>query len=133
MDQNFEALLRDDPGNPAFANFAESLLNQGKWSEALEVCLAGLSSNPSCHKGRLLLARVYFERNHLPFAVREVRELLDALPENKFIRRLLERLSPESAASSGHRTTGNTGEEKTVAEAEFDIGEIDLLVEDKKN
>lgn len=131
MNQDYQALLREDPGNPAFPAYAESLINQGKPLEALEVCLAGLSVNPTCHKGKLLLARIYFERSYIPFAVRELQELRLALPDNKYITRLLERLAPESLLNLGKPPTG-TSAEMTLAETDLEAGDIEILLNDEE-
>jgi hypothetical protein len=60
-------MLKADPGNPLFASFAESLRQEGRHQEAMAVCFTGLSANPSCHGGRLVLARCFYERGELLF------------------------------------------------------------------
>ncbi len=135
-------ILQNDAGNPIFVDVAESYRSNGEMREALDVCLKGLSANPSCHLGRLVLARVFYERGDLPFAAREVRELCSQLPEIESLRRLFKSLAPDgqhevplSAQISSQpvpvkvEPSGND----TVAEAEFDLDEIDILEEDLKN
>lgn len=126
---NYEAILVTDPGNPLFAEYAENLLSQGKLKEAQDICLAGLSANPSFSRGRLVLARVFFERSFVPFAVRELEVLREEIPENKFVQRLVERLAPD-VANKDQRKRGADNGEDTVAETDFDIGEIELLEKD---
>lgn len=109
----------------AFAESAENLRRSGKLEEALKVCLQGLSANPAHHKGRLVLARVFFEMGYLPFAIREIEELCEALPESKSLQRLRDKLSPQPAEASG-------GAEETVAEADFDLDELDLIAKDEE-
>ena len=69
------ATFASDPGNPLFAELADMLRQKGEHLKAIEVCLSGLSSNPECAKGRLMLARIYYERSYLPFAIGELKEL----------------------------------------------------------
>jgi predicted Zn-dependent protease len=149
--------LAQDPGNPVFAEYADQLRREGQYSEALEICYRGLSANPSVHRGRLVLARVYYEKLFWPFAIREVQQLQKDLPHSETLRRLLTALAPEESTSVltersrnaedlVSRTTINRErndyhdsfeeaavidrDEHTVAEAEFEIDDFDLLGED---
>ncbi len=130
-------ILKTDAGNPIFVDVAENYRRDGKLHEAIEICLKGLSANPSCHLGRLVLARVFYERGELPFAAREVRELCATLPEIDSLRRLLKSLTPDAAQALESQAEGRKTIEKapdsTVAEADFDLDEIDILEEDLKN
>lgn len=135
MDRSeLEQTVKDDAGDPAFAELAELMILSGDLQEALQVCIKGLSIAPDVHKGRLMLARVFFELEALPFAAREVKVLLDEFPDNKFLRRLYEKLCPDMAGVSDSReeyeTTDDSEEvivDDTVAEAEFDFDSLDLL------
>ena len=143
---NFEEILSDDPGNPIFAEFAESLRQQGTRLAALSVCLAGLSANPTCHRGRLVLARVFFDLGYHAFAVRELEELSIALPKVESITKLLNKFDPgrdgrrlgDKAPYPQSDDVGRAGcpqpaaTEETVAETEFDLAEIELATEDEK-
>ena len=117
-------ILKNDPGNPVFADYAEELRLGGRFSEAIEVCLKGLSANPSCHRGRLILARVFFERGFVPFAAREVNILRETLPELKSVQRLYEKFYPDVAEDEGG--------EATIAESDFEISELEMVGEEKK-
>ena len=121
-------ILKSDPGNPAFVREAERLIRAGKLSEAQDICCAGISANPSAHRGRLLLSRIFYERGYLPFAVRELEELSNVVNDNKFLRRILEKLAPQL------KTRSSDEGDRVVAETDFDIGDIELLdeEEDKK-
>ena len=92
--------------------------------EAIEVCLKGLSANPSCHRGRLVLARLYFECGYIPFAAREVNILRETLPELASLDRLYKKFYPDSA--------GDSEGETTVAETDFEISELELAGEERK-
>jgi hypothetical protein len=107
-----------------FSDVAVALCQEGKTLEAIDVCLAGLCNTPSVIRGRLVLARAFFERGYVPFAVRELEQLRREVPENDSVRRLLEKLSPKRSEN-----VPAGGDESTVAEAEFDI---DLMVDDGK-
>ena len=118
--------VAEDAGSPVFAELAELLRKQGRHSEALEFCLSGLSKNPSCHLGRLVLARLFYDRQWYSFAVRELEVLRAALPESKTVAKLLEKLSPGSSLSE------SAPETETVAETDFDFDELDLIGQEKK-
>jgi hypothetical protein len=138
-----KATLVEDPGNPVFAEYAEHLRLAGQKMAGMEVCLNGLSLNPDCHKGRLVLARIFYDGNYLPFAVRELQALCVALPENKSVRRLLEKLAPDtkfpSAATSKVEPegSGSSGAEakpasETIAETDFSFDDFEMIEEDEK-
>lgn len=128
-DEQFRELLGQDPGDPAFAEFADILRRDGRHGEGFEVCFAGLTANPGCHRGRLVLARLFYERLYWPFAVRELKQLAEALPDNKQVRRLLERMAPETA-SARRGEESDVSADTTVAEAEFDVADVELMGED---
>jgi len=119
-----EATLRArvevDCGDPAFAELADLLRRTSRLTEALEVCLAGLSRNPGVYRGRLTLARIYVERGWHPFAVREIEVLSRELPTNEALQRLRAKL----AADGG---TGGAGSTSMVAETELDLEALELL------
>lgn len=123
-------ILKNDPGNPVFVKEAERLIKLGRFQDAQDVCFAGISANPSAHRGRLLLSRIFYERGYLPFAVRELEELSSVVKDNRFLKRILEKLAPQLQAA----TAGNAGGgERVVAETDFDIGDIELLDEEEEN
>ena len=126
-------ILKNDAGNPIFVDVAEAYRRESNLDAAIEVCLKGLSANPSCHLGRLVLARVFFERGELPFAAREVRELCSALPEIESLKRLMKSLSPDAQESVPKPQVEAATTQNTVAEADFDLDEIDILEDDLKN
>lgn len=127
MDKDdWQTFLNQDPGNPYFAEVAEDLRKQGQAPQAFRVCFSGLSANPHCHLGRLVLARLFYEQGSLPFALRELKTLAEELPDNKYIAKLLGKLTPGEIS----QPTEQPGE-STIAEAEFDFDDIDLLEEEE--
>ncbi len=131
-EQEYRATLNDDPGSPVFIELADLLYREGRMTEAVEICLGGLTANPSAHRGRLLLARFYYEKGYLPFAVQEVEKLTSALPQNEELAKLLQKLAPGSKPSVSTAQGNPASSEKTLAEAEFDLGDIELIDEEKK-
>ena len=123
--EEIQEILTKDPGNAVFIQHAESLRQEGKYDLAITICLKGLSANPNAHRGRLVLAHALYQMNCLPFAISQLQLLAEALPEDKVIRRLLEKLSHGTIVSG----EGNAASSETRAEAEFDFEEIDLLEE----
>ncbi len=121
--------IAEDPGNPAFADLAEQLRGEGKLSETIEVCLAGLSSNPSCFKGRLVLARAFLQKGFVPFAQREIEQLCVALPDNTALQKLADKLDVRPAASTGGTSSSvkTSNLDSLVAEAELNFDDIELI------
>ncbi len=124
--QDLEQILKNEPGDPRFVEFAQQLFVQGQNLRSIEVCLAGLSANPAAHEGRLLLAQIYFSCGYYPFATRELLELHRALPDNQTIVRLLEKLSPGSTAGSSTQDSS-----ETLAESDFDLDVLESLGEEE--
>lgn len=136
-ESHYLKILEEDSGDPVFAEYAEHLRREGRPLEALNVCLKGLSGNPSCHKGRLALARVFYEQEYFPFARRELEQLAQELPENQSLKRLLEKFSIEAAAAESKKgfkgsQGGMSEDDSVVAEADFDFECLDLLDEDEE-
>lgn len=128
-EEEFLRILKDDPGNPLWVDYAETLRLRGSLLAGLEVCLKGLSANSSLHRGRLLLARFYYEMACVPFALREIESLCSALPESRSIRRLANKLlfQDGQTASLARSTAPAAAGETTVAEADFALEELDLI------
>lgn len=122
-------ILSADPGNSIFSDFAEALHKDGNSEAAIIVCLRGLSSNPSYNKGRLSLAKIYYDLQFKPFCIEQLKTIHKNLPNNKSIKSLLEKLDPQDFNAS---TISLTSEVKTFAEAEFDFGEIELIEDEIK-
>lgn len=131
-EKDLQELVQHDAGHPAFVELAEGLYRRGAIKEALEVCLKGLSRNPAAHVGRLLLARIYFDIESYPFAIREVELLCRALPNVQTLRKLLERLAPSRAARLPAPEVLAAKASATVAETDFSLEELDLLAEDEE-
>ena len=128
MRDETRALLQEDPGNPAFVDFAEELRRAGELREAMEICLAGLSANPSSLRGRLVLARIFYESGYSPFAAREIAELQRARPESESLRKLAMQLGSEISQAEPPLE-----QSEVVAEGEFNLDVLETLIEEKKN
>ena len=115
-------ILVENPGNDIFADLADFYRKEKRFDEGISLCLAGLSANSACAKGRLVLARIFYESGFRPFAVRELGELCQQQPSNKSIRRLLELLGHAEFSVSGDSSASR---EFTVAETDFDIDDIE--------
>jgi len=124
-------ILDKYPGDPVFVSYSDNLRIIGNLSDALCVCMAGLSASTDDVKGRLVLAQIFYDLGFLPFAIRELKELNRTLPENESIKRLLAKVAPgEQKFAQADEPNPGGGEEATVAEADFDFDEIDLLEDD---
>jgi hypothetical protein len=152
------ALIAKDPGNPQFVILAENFRARGQQLEAVRVLMAGLSANPTYHRGRLLLARLFYELQFVPFAIRELEELQRALPQSLSIAKLLNKFGvlaprsqdlnvPESLDTIGGYESerknapptsveGEVSEkmalESTLAEVDLDFDDLEALVAEKE-
>lgn len=124
-----EALVLADPGDSAFAELADIYRRSGDYGGALDLCYNGLSANPECYLGRVVLARVFYERLQFPFAIRELRELALLDPKNIFVSKLLSMLAP---SEEGYFSSSDSVA-RPMAQAEFsfeDLSAIDLFEKD---
>lgn len=128
-DREYEKMLGEDPGNSIFAEFADILRARYDYSRALRVCLSGLSSNPACAMGRLVLARLFYEQTYTPFAVRELIELKNKFPDNQSLEALLSKIAPQEVLDTEKvlHPSEEVEADGVVAEAEFDIDDIELI------
>lgn len=85
--------MRQNAEKECFAEYAEILRISKKYSASIRVCLEGLSKNPSFDRGRLVLARVYYDCGYIDFALRELTYLIQKHPNNVYIKRLIEKFS----------------------------------------
>lgn len=131
MTSDFERILKDDPGNPAFVDFAKELKNTGNLDQAQEVCLRGLSANPGAHLGRLLLAHLFYEKGYFPFAAQQIQILTRECHGVKSLARLLAVLSPDLKSGEVEPSSSDIGE--TLAETEFDLSLIDEIEENNRS
>lgn len=92
-----------DPLSRAFLQLAEEYRRMGRYEEAVEVCLDGLSRHPSYHTARIALGRNYLEGGNLEDARRALGEVFESMPENhragKLLAQTLDRLGERSAAA----------------------------------
>ena len=92
--------------------------------------LKKVNDNPADYKSRLALARKLYADGLVNLATREVETLVQQLPDNQPLRRLLERFDPGALRriSSVSATTATAAADQQIAaEAEIDFDAIDLL------
>ena len=89
-----ESLVGLDPGHPAFVELANRYRARGDYAGALDICFNGLTANPASLGGRVVVARIFYERLQFPLAARELREVLQLAPDNEYVSRLLAALVP---------------------------------------
>lgn len=128
--EEYEAILADDPGNPAFVRYADSLAPKDP-VRAIHVCMRGLSANPTDLHGRVLLANLLYAQGLIPFAVNELRILQSRLPENQIVTKLLAKLAP-GETDAGAASPAGVKKGTTLAEADIDFETITALDEEDK-
>lgn len=131
-DSEYENVLERDPGNSAFAEFADLLRARYDYNRALRVCFAGLSANPGCLQGRLVLARIFYEQSFTPFAIRELLQINQESPENQAVQTLLAKLAPGTELSKPSAAMVEMAE-SALAEAEFSLDDIELIEEEAES
>ncbi|MGI6681315.1 MAG: hypothetical protein ACOX3T_07540 [Bdellovibrionota bacterium] len=90
---NLKHNLRQSAEMEFFPEYAEKLRLVKKHSASIRVCLEGLSKYPSVDRGRLVLARTYYDCGYVDFALKELLYLNQKNPDNIFIKRLITKFS----------------------------------------
>jgi predicted Zn-dependent protease len=71
-----ESLVAENPGSAEFVELALLLSEEPESrARAREICFRGLSESPQSHRGRLVLAKLYYLDGMWEFAIRELVEL----------------------------------------------------------
>ena len=74
--------VQKDPASIAFAQLAEEFRRAGQFSDAVEVCRAGLGTHPGYLSARVTLGRALLELDDLDGAQLELETVLQGAPEN---------------------------------------------------
>lgn len=127
--------VSENPGSPRFVELAR-LLSSSSVLEAREVCFRGLTANPRDLRGRLELARLFYLDGYIGFAVAQLEQLKNAIPDMLSLDRLLSALGvcdlsvlrerSEFSKSDGTSSTGLPIHENVSVLAELDL-EADIV------
>jgi len=83
---------RQNQSSIVFIPLAQICREQGLLEEAREICETGLHHHPSSVSGRLMLARIYFDLDHLAEARKLAEEVLGELPSQREAKSLLDQI-----------------------------------------
>ncbi|HYS77700.1 MAG TPA: tetratricopeptide repeat protein [Candidatus Dormibacteraeota bacterium] len=87
--ESLKERIARDPLSRAFLQLAEEYRRDGRYKEAVEVCLEGLARHPTYHTARISLGRTYMEAGDLENARRAFSDVLELQPENHLAGKLL--------------------------------------------
>jgi tetratricopeptide (TPR) repeat protein len=90
-----------DPFSRAFLQLAEEYRKEGRYQEAIDVCLEGLQRHPTYHTARIALGRTQMEAGDLEAARKTFAEVLDLQPENHLAAKLLAEIQTKTGDSVG--------------------------------
>jgi pentatricopeptide repeat protein len=94
-----------DPFSRAFLQLAEEYRREGRFQEAIEVCLDGLQRHPTYHTARISLGRTYMEAADLDKAKQTFMEVLELQPENHLAGKLLAEIQKKMGDLNGAAAT----------------------------
>jgi tetratricopeptide (TPR) repeat protein len=123
-DARIEALrkrLQKDPGSIAFAQLAEEYRRAGRFSEAIDVCRAGLARHPGYLSARVTLGRALLEVGDIESAQRELTDVLRVAPDN---------LSAIRGIAEVHRKKGEIPEALEQFRSAFEMAGPDPTIEE---
>ena len=116
------------PGSDAFVDLAGALSEKAETrAEAREICFRGLSQSADNHRGRLMLARLFYLDGYAEFCVRELQELQSRV-KNDSLERLLRELGVGSlAAAKSDDSSGDSVGEEVFADVDLDAEIVEIL------
>jgi len=94
-----------DPLSRAFLQLAEEYRREGRYQEAIDVCLEGLQRHPTYHTARISLGRTYMEGGDAENARRAFVEVLELQPENHLAAKLLAEIQTKMGDLAGAAAT----------------------------
>src|SRR5881296_1700643 len=94
-----------DPFSRAFLQLAEEYRREGRFQEAIDVCLEGLGRHPTYHTARISLGKTYMEAGDMDNARRAFSEVLELQPENHMAAKLLAEIQTKAGDSTGAAAT----------------------------
>jgi tetratricopeptide (TPR) repeat protein len=94
-----------DPFTRAFLQLAEEYRKEGRFQEAIQVCLDGLQRHPTYHTARISLGRTYMEAGDMENARRAFTEVLELQPENHLAAKLLAEIQKKMGDTDGAAAT----------------------------
>lgn len=80
---------KEDPKSRVFVPLAEAYRRQGRFEDALEICLKGMQFHPDYQSGRITLARCYMDKKEFTRAQTELQKVIERVPDNLLAQRLL--------------------------------------------
>jgi len=105
MIESLKDRIARDPLSRAFLQLAEEYRKEGRYQEAIDVCLDGLQRHPAYHTARISLGRTYLEGGDLENARRTFVEVLELQPENHLAAKLLAEIQKKMGDPAGAAAT----------------------------
>jgi tetratricopeptide (TPR) repeat protein len=97
--------IAHDPFSRAFLQLAEEYRKEGRFQEAIQVCLEGLQRHPTYHTARIALGRTYLDGGDMENARRSFVEVLELQPENHLAGKLLAEIQKKMGDPAGAAAT----------------------------
>lgn len=103
--ESLKERIARDPLSRAFLQLAEEYRKEGRYQEAVKVCMEGLERHPTYHTARISLGRTLMEAGNLVDARRAFSEVLELQPENHLAGKLLAEVQKKTGDGSGAAET----------------------------
>ncbi len=106
--ESLKERIARDPLSRAFLQLAEEYRREGRYQEAVRVCLEGLERHPTYHTARISLGRTHMEAGDLANARRAFADVLELQPENHLAGKLLAEVQKKTSDLAGAAETYRT-------------------------
>ncbi len=106
--ESLKERIAKDPLSRAFLQLAEEYRREGRYQEAVRVCLEGLERHPTYHTARISLGRTHMEAGDLANARRAFADVLELQPENHLAGKLLADVQKKTSDLAGAAETYRT-------------------------
>lgn len=80
--KNLEEILKKDPTSKSFCSLAQIYCSQSEFKKAEQLCLKGLTHNPSYSQGYVILGEVYKAQGDIEKAIKVLNKAKEFNPDN---------------------------------------------------
>ncbi len=93
--KKFEDIIRRNPNSPLLVRLAWLYLEIGDVEKAISLCSKAIEKYPNYSTAHLVMAKCYLELKFFSKALEELNNVIEILPDSKFVIDLISKISPK--------------------------------------
>ncbi len=118
--KKFEDTIRRNPNSPLLVRLAWLYLEIGDVEKAISLCSKAIEKYPDYSTAHLVIARCYLELKFFSKALEELNNVVEILPDSKFVIDLISKISPKQKREESPK-------KKTRQKIEEGLPELEML------